>query len=314
MRNIEIRPVATVVVTVGASSLTPGQSTQAVAVARDSSGSLLTGRPVAWTSLDPHVATVSPTGIVTGVSDGSATIRATVETKTGDAPVTVTAPVTSTPAPPSPDVAGDAELPRVYLETGVESTPSPGKTIRVAAGDDLQRVFDSAIPGDRILLECGATFTGNFRLEAKNDGGSGGWITLQSECPLPAPGTRTSPSQSFARLVSPSILPVIFTLGPAARWRIVGVEITTAPEVSTNQGLVSIGCSHGCETSLAEQPSDIIFDRVYVHGTTNLDVRRCVGFNGARLAVIDSYLSECHSTFDAQAVSGKWPRAVQDHE
>jgi hypothetical protein len=59
-----------------------------------------------------------------------------------------------------------------------------------------------------------------------------------------------------------------------------------------------------CETSLAEQPSDIIFDRVYIHGTSEVDVRRCLGFNGARLAVIDSYLSECHSTFDAQAVSG----------
>jgi len=302
--TIEDGVVASVVVTLGTSSLTPGQATQAVAVARDANGSLLTGRAVVWTSLDPHVATVSPIGIVTGVSGGSTTIRATVETKTGDAPVSVTAPATSAPTSPSPDAAGDAEFPRVYLETGAEATPSLGKTIRVAGGEDLQHALDVASPGDRISLECGATFTGNFRLEAKNDGGSTGWITVQSECSLPAPGTRTSPSQSFAKLVSPNILPVIMTLGAADRWRIVGVEITTAPQVSTNQGLIAIGCTHACETSLADQPSDIIFDRVYIHGTTELDVRRCIGLNGARLAVVDSYVSECHSGFDAQAVSG----------
>jgi len=68
--------------------------------------------------------------------------------------------------------------------------------------------------------------------------------------------------------------------------------------------LIALGCANACETTLASQPVDIIFDRTYVHGTTNLDVRRCFGFNGARLAVIESYVSECHSGFDAQAVAG----------
>jgi hypothetical protein len=153
------------------------------------------------------------------------------------------------------------------------------------------------------MLDCNGSFVGNFRLEDK-EGGSGGWITVQSECALPAPGTRASPTQSFSKIVSPNILPAILTVGAASRWRIVGVEITTAPGVPTNQGLVSLGCSNVCETSLASQPSDIILDRVYVHGAANLDVRRCIGFNGARLAVIDSYVSECHSGFDAQAISG----------
>ena len=52
------------------------------------------------------------------------------------------------------------------------------------------------------------------------------------------------------------------------------------------------------------QPRDIIFDRSYIHAPTRRYVRRCVGLNGARLAVIDSYVSDCHSAFDAQAIAG----------
>src|SRR5207253_182037 len=75
--------VASVSVTLGASSLAPGQTTQTTAVASDANGTVLTGRPVTWTSLSPAVATVSASGVVTAVSAGSASIQATVETKTG---------------------------------------------------------------------------------------------------------------------------------------------------------------------------------------------------------------------------------------
>jgi len=91
-------PVATVSASLNATSLSPGQTTQAVALARDASGNLLTGRSVAWSSLNPGVATVSSGGVVTAVAAGSATIRATVETKTGDVGLTVTAAVQGTTA------------------------------------------------------------------------------------------------------------------------------------------------------------------------------------------------------------------------
>jgi uncharacterized protein YjdB len=91
-------PVATVSVTLGATSLAPGQTTQATAVARDASGNVLTGRIVAWSAVNPGIATVSTSGLVTAVTAGSATIRATVETKVGDGTLTVTAPVTATTA------------------------------------------------------------------------------------------------------------------------------------------------------------------------------------------------------------------------
>src|SRR5207245_1525201 len=66
---------------------------QATATLKDASGTILTGRAIAWSSNNPSVATVSSSGLVTGVAAGSATITATSEGKSGAAAITVTAPV-----------------------------------------------------------------------------------------------------------------------------------------------------------------------------------------------------------------------------
>jgi uncharacterized protein YjdB len=78
----------------------------------DALGNVLTGRTVSWGSSNSAFATVSQTGLVTGVAAGSATITATSETKSGTSTVTVTqAPVaTVTIAPTAPSVAEDATV------------------------------------------------------------------------------------------------------------------------------------------------------------------------------------------------------------
>ncbi len=45
--------------------------------------------------------------------------------------------------------------------------PVAGATIVVRADDDLQAAIERARPGDTLLLEAGATFTGNFVLPDK---------------------------------------------------------------------------------------------------------------------------------------------------
>src|SRR5262249_254785 len=82
-------PVPTVTASLGSPSLIPGQTTQATAVVTDAVGNVLTGRTVTWSSLDPTIASVSATGVVTAVATGSVIIRATSEGKTGDATETV---------------------------------------------------------------------------------------------------------------------------------------------------------------------------------------------------------------------------------
>jgi uncharacterized protein YjdB len=83
-------PVATVTVSPGAFSLAEGQSQQLVATAYDSLGNVLPGRPFTWGTSNPTVATVNSTGLVTVLSDGTATITATCETKIGSASLTAT--------------------------------------------------------------------------------------------------------------------------------------------------------------------------------------------------------------------------------
>ena len=50
----------------------------------------------------------------------------------------------------------------------ITGTPVVAATITVAVGANLQQAIDNAQPGDTILLEAGATFTGNFVLPAKS--------------------------------------------------------------------------------------------------------------------------------------------------
>ena len=45
--------------------------------------------------------------------------------------------------------------------------PLAGATLVVRADDDLQAAIDRARPGDTLLLEPGATYTGNFVLPDK---------------------------------------------------------------------------------------------------------------------------------------------------
>src|SRR5438094_8399379 len=76
-----------------------GQTLQLTATPKDSAGGTLTGRMVTWTSGNPSVATISGSGLVAGVTAGSATITATSEGKSSTAALTVTTvPVASVAA------------------------------------------------------------------------------------------------------------------------------------------------------------------------------------------------------------------------
>jgi len=86
----KVKPVASVVVSPSNETIETGQTLQLTATARDAAGSVLSGRAITWASSDDVVATVSGTGLVTGVEAGSPTITATCEGKYGNAAITVT--------------------------------------------------------------------------------------------------------------------------------------------------------------------------------------------------------------------------------
>src|SRR5437867_9341571 len=102
-------PVASVSVSPASASVAVNQTTQLTATPKDANGTPLTGRTISWLSGTTGVATVTGSGLVTGVTAGSAVITATSEGKSGAANITVTvAPVASvTVSPASASVAGD---------------------------------------------------------------------------------------------------------------------------------------------------------------------------------------------------------------
>ena len=58
--------------------LLKGASYQLSATVRDAAGNVLTNEPVAWSSSDPSIVVVSPTGRITGVAEGIAQVTASV--------------------------------------------------------------------------------------------------------------------------------------------------------------------------------------------------------------------------------------------
>src|SRR5262249_54809697 len=119
---------------------------------------------------------------------------------------------------------GEPEPPRVFLNTTYVAPA--GKTITVGAGGDTQAAIDQAQPGDVIMLQAGATFTGNFRLPNKS---GSDWIIIRSsaaDADLPPPGTRVTPANSgiMPKLISPDSGPVVYTDKGAHHFRFIGVE------------------------------------------------------------------------------------------
>ncbi|HYS21680.1 MAG TPA: Ig-like domain-containing protein, partial [Gemmatimonadales bacterium] len=105
-------PVTSVTVTPAPATVLVGQTAALAATLRDSASNILTGRVIAWTSGNPTVATVSATGVVTGVATGSTAITATSEGKSGTSTLTVSnvpvASVTVSPATAAAAVGGAA--------------------------------------------------------------------------------------------------------------------------------------------------------------------------------------------------------------
>jgi hypothetical protein len=84
------QPVASVTVSPASASVSVGGTQQFTATLKDASGTVLSGRSVSWSSSNPLVATVSGSGLATGLVAGTTTLTATSEGKSGQAALSVT--------------------------------------------------------------------------------------------------------------------------------------------------------------------------------------------------------------------------------
>jgi hypothetical protein len=210
-----------------------------------------------------------------------------------------------TPAP--------AELPRVTVTT---TYPAGGRAVRVGANANLQAALDAARPGDVLLLPPGATYVGNFALrnkaQAPSNAPAGGWIVVRTDVPdaaLGAAGTRMTPSRAaslrLARILSPNNEPAIGTDAAAHHWRLTGLEFGATAAAKDMNTLVRFGKAADEQRTLASVPHHLVVDRSYLHGSPTLDMKRCLTLNSVTSALVDSWLTECHSNNgDSQAVLG----------
>lgn len=172
-------------------------------------------------------------------------------------------------------------------------------TVGPASGNqyqDLQLAINAAQPGDTLLLEAGASFTGSFVLLDK--GQSTQWITIRTSAPdtsLPAAGVRITPAYAnvLPKLVAPGQnQPALRTNAKAHHYRFIGVEILQPQSTAELVDLVSLGVPNG--TDIADVPHHIVIDRSYIHGHPTSPLRRCIALNSAHTEILNSHISEAH--------------------
>ena len=294
--------VSSVSVSFSPTSITIGGIVQATAVARNSTGGIISGKTATWSLGGSLLANISASGVITGLAAGLLPVTATIDGISGSASLQILAVL------PPPPVGSSAELPRTTLNFSYPA--KTGQTIYVAAGGNLQTALNNAQRGDEIVLAAGATFTGNFVLPPKTGTAANGWIVVRSEqlSQLPARGTRVKPSNAgqMPKLVTATVDAALKTQGATSGWWLAGLEITVSPSLTAQQyGLVSLGIGGSPQTSLSSVPSDLVLDRLYIHGQSNTQLSRCVGLHSARTQISDSWLDECHGKgFDSQAIWG----------
>lgn len=201
-----------------------------------------------------------------------------------------------------PAVVQAQTLPAVTVDT---SYVLPAQIVSVSSGASLQNAINTATLDTVLVLQAGATY-GQVTLPNKT---GSGWIYILSNGQLPVQGNRVGPGQAsqFAK-ISVANTWAIQTAAGAHHYRFIGVEVS----VTGTLGQAVVNLEGG-----SNQPTDIIFDRCYVHGATSGNQRRGITMNGARLAVIDSYVADFKEVqADTQAIwasSGTGPLLVQNN-
>jgi len=201
-----------------------------------------------------------------------------------------------------------AELPRIYVDT-TWRLPVGGTTWAAHTSAQLSSALKASAPGDRIVLDAGTVYTGNFILPAKSNP-SKQWIYIMSSklSSLPQPGHRVAPSDAvnMPKIVTPNASQALLFSAGANHWRFSGIEVYSASTYRPSSTYLNYYGYSMIDTAAPGSPQllqdSITFDRCYIHGDATHDVQRAVGGNASNYALLDNYISEIHMAgTDSQA-------------
>lgn len=214
-------------------------------------------------------------------------------------------PVDTTPPPP-PKPAGLAELPRSLpvVPVGLDTLPCNAK-----ANLGLQVALNNLRGGD-VLCLTGA-YRANFTVPARSDTG---WAVIRSAQPCPA--GRIQPTlYAGARIQSPNNFAALQFKARAHHTLLLCMEVTSDSTLPNGPNpIIAIGAS--TETLVADLPSDIALDRVWVHGWAHQATRRGVIGNGRSMTMVRSWCEEIHDGNDSQcwiSWNGAGPLLLEDN-
>lgn len=164
--TVKPEPIASITLSLSSDTLLVGETVQLTATLRDQANNVVT-REISWSSSNPSVASVSGTGLVTGVGDGETTVSATVDGKTASATFTVLGPCRISLAQPisvGQTINGTLATTDCQLS---DDTYVDGYAIQVAAATNVQ--IDMTASFDTYLFLLELTNADTLALSAEND-------------------------------------------------------------------------------------------------------------------------------------------------
>jgi hypothetical protein len=179
-----------------------------------------------------------------------------------------------------------------------------GGRVVLGKNDDLQAAINRALPGDTLVLEAGAVFTGPFILPRKS---GDTYITIQtSRAEELKENVRVTAAQAplFARLQNAIGEPAVKTESGAHHYKFIGIEFSPSQSQPAVGDIVRFGDGKN-QASLADVPHHLVLDRCYIHGFPEQEVRRGVSLNSGETEISNSLISDIHGRgYDTQAICG----------
>ena len=269
-------PVASVTVSPAAPSVQVGQTIQLTATPQDAIGNALSGRVVTWATSNAAVATVNPSGLLTGVGTGSAAITATSEGQSGTAIATVSivpvASVTVSPATATVQIGQTAQL--TATPRDASGNPLAGRVVTWLSSATAV----ATVNGSGLVTGVAA---GAATITATSEAHSGS-AAVAVAAPVTNPGavTNLTVAAVTANSVTLSFTEVTNGAGQAAsydiRWAAGTLSWPSATSVAQGSCSVpvagtAIGASRSCTVLGLASGTGYQFQLVAFRGTMNVD-------------------------------------------